>query len=132
MKLRDKVIKKEVFDSRNGWGLGKFGTVTTYASGFEEVIEKTQHRHTGISTDCKFRFRGYSFISTKEGNIHCDRISILENSLGHRGFAFGDVKEVLTKELPKRERYTGFALTYDEYVESVQKHCLFKQVELLT
>ena len=131
MKLRDKVVKKEAFDSRNGWGMGKFGTVTTYASGFEEVIEKTQHRHTGISTDRKFRFRGYSFIYTKDGNIRCGKISILENSLGHRGFAFGDVKEVLTKELPKRERYNGFALTYDEYVESVQKHCLFKQVELL-
>ena len=131
MKLRDKVIKKEVFDNRNGWGMGKFGTVTTYASGFEEVIEKTQHRHTGISTDCKFRFKDYSFIHVKGGNPNCDKISILENSLGHRGFAFGDVKEVLTKELPKRERYDAFALTYDEYVESVQKHCLFKQVELL-
>ena len=131
MKLRDKVIKKEAFDSRNGWGMGKFGTVTTYASGFEEIIEKTQHRHTGISTDRKFRFRGYGFIYVQGGNPNCNRISILENSLGKRGFAFGDVKEVLTKELPKRERYNGVVLTYDEYVESVQKHCLFKQVELL-
>ena len=132
MKLRDKVVKKEVFDNRNGWGLGKFGTVTTYASGFEEVIEKTQHRHTGISTERKFRFKDYSFIYTKDGNYRCDKISILENSLGHKGFAFGDVKEVLTKELPEREHFTGFALTYEEYVESIKKHFLFKQVEILS
>ena len=131
MKLRDKVIKKEAFNSRNGWGMGKYGTVTTYASGFEEIIEKTQHRHTGISTDRKFRFRGYGFIYVQGGNPNCNRISILENSLGKRGFAFGDVKEVLTKELPKREHYNGVVLTYDEYVERVQKHFLYRQVELL-
>ena len=97
----------------------------------QAVLRRLLKKLRGISTDRKFRFRGYSFIYTKDGNIRCGKISILENSLGHRGFAFGDVKEVLTKELPKRERYNGFALTYDEYVESVQKHCLFKQVELL-
>ena len=130
MEIRDKIIEKVNFDARNGWGMGKYGTRTLFKSGFEETITKTQHRHTGISTTNSYKFNGHGYIYS-DNNERCGTISILENSLGHKAFTFGDVKEILTKELPNRERYSGVCLTYDEYVESVQKHYLFRQVELL-
>ena len=130
MEIRDKVVEKEKFDVRNGWGMGNYGTRTLFESGFEEIITKTQYRHTGISTTYRYKFNGYGYIYS-DNKERCGKVSILENSLGQKAFTFGDVKKILTKELPKRERYNGVVLTYDEYVESVQKHCLFKQVELL-
>ena len=130
MKIRDKIIEKVNFDFKNGWGMGKYGTITLFKSGFEETITKTQHRHTGISTTYSYKFNGYGYIYS-DNKERCGTISILENSLGHKAFTFGDVKEILTKELPNRESYNGVVLTYDEYVESVQKRFLFKQIKLI-